>query len=154
MSPALSWSQFEEKSGPLAELGRKLLYQFGVGLGMLATSRRDGGPRVHPVCPNIFEGALYVFVVGQSPKRADLARDGRFALHTFPAPADDESFYCTGRALEIRDPELRARATAAFVHHVKPDEALFELRLTSALHTTWLEPRTPQTRPVFQRWRA
>src|SRR6266704_3965772 len=41
-----------------ADAGRALLYQFGVGLAFLATVRRDGGPRVHPVCPLICHGGL------------------------------------------------------------------------------------------------
>lgn len=154
---ALTWSRFEEKAAPLAEAGRRLLYGFGPGapaIAFLATTRRDGGPRAHPVCPAIHEGGLYVFVIGHSPKRADLARDGRYALHAFPSEKDDESFYCTGPAFLVRDPEFRIRAEASFVHHVKPDEALFELRLATVLHTTWKNPRTPETSPVYERWRA
>jgi hypothetical protein len=154
---ALTFGEFAEKATPLAEAARRLLYQFGANgpaLAFLATTRADGGPRAHPVCPALFEGGLYVFVIGHSPKRRDLARDGRYALHAFPGMEDDESFYCTGPALEVRDPELRRRAESGFVHHVKPDEALFELRLERVLHTTWLNPRTPETRPVYQRWRA
>ena len=54
-----------------------LLYQFGVGLAFLATVRRDGGPRVHPMCPLIHQGGLYGFFV-PGPKQADLHRDGRY----------------------------------------------------------------------------
>ena len=154
---ALTWSRFEAKAAELAAAGRRLLYGFGPGapaIAFLATTRRDGGPRVHPVCPAIHEGGLYVFVIGHSPKRADLARDGRYALHAFPSAKDDESFYCTGPALAVSDSAFRSRAEASFVHHVKPDEALFELRVASVLHTTWLNPRTPETSPVYQRWRA
>lgn len=153
----LTWSQFAEKAGALAEAGKRLLYQFGAdgpALAFLATTRADGGPRVHPVCPALHEGGLYVFVIGHSPKRFDLARDGRFALHALPGMTDDESFYCTGRAREVSDSALRARAERGFVHRVKPEEALFELRLGAVLHTTWLNPRTPDTSPVYQRWRA
>ena len=154
---ALSWSEFAEKEPALAAIGQRLLYPFGpksVGIGFLATTRADGGPRVHPVCPAIHDGGLYVFVIGHSPKRSDLSRDGRYALHGFPAMEDDESFYCAGPALEIRDPDARAAAIPGFAHSVRPDEALFELRLERVLHTTWLAPRTPQTRPVYARWRA
>jgi hypothetical protein len=156
-APGVSFAEFAARAGSLAEAGRKLLYAFGPAgpaLAFLATSRADGGPRVHPVCPALLEGGLYVFVIGHSPKRADLARDGRYALHAFPGRDDDESFYCTGPALEVRDPVFRARAEAGFVHSVRPDEVLFELRVSRVLHTTWLRPRTPTTEPVYQRWRA
>ncbi|HTO52452.1 MAG TPA: pyridoxamine 5'-phosphate oxidase [Myxococcota bacterium] len=154
---ALTWSELEREAPEFAAAGRKLLYQLGPGapaLAMLATSRADGGPRVHPVCPTLCEEGLYLFVIGHSPKRADLARDGRYALHAFPGMTDDESFYCTGPASEIRDPALRTRAESQVVHRVKPDEVLFELRLERILHTVWLRPRTPDTEPVYARWRA
>src|SRR5512139_3524706 len=103
---ALTWSEFERAAPELAAAGRRLIYAVGPGgpgLGFLATTRADGGPRVHPVCPAIHDGALCVFVIGASPKRRDLARDGRYAFHAFPGRDDDESFYCTGPAREVRD---------------------------------------------------
>ncbi len=151
---AVTWSEFAKQSPGIAEAGRRLLHQFPPGaIAFLATTRADGGPRVHPVCPALHEDGLYVFVVAVSPKRLDLLRDGRFALHAFPSVADDESFYCTGRALAVTDPAARERATKSFTHHVK-DETLFELRLQAALHTTWMHARTPATYPVHQHWRA
>jgi hypothetical protein len=149
-----TWSEFAAAEPALASHGRRLLYQFGTGLAFLATTRADGGPRTHPVCPALVRDGLYVFVIGDSPKRRDLSRDGRYALHTIPAPADDESFYCTGRAEEVLDAALRADCAAAVVHHVEPGEVLFHLRVGRVLHTRWLEPRTPTTRPVHARWRA
>ena len=79
-----SWEEFEEGRPDLAAAGRALFYQFGVGLAFLATVRRDGGPRVHPMCPLIHGGGLFAFIV-PGPKQADLRRDGRYALHSFPA---------------------------------------------------------------------
>ena len=43
----LTWAEFAHARPDLAEAGRRLLYQFGVGLGFLATVRADGGPRLH-----------------------------------------------------------------------------------------------------------
>ena len=154
---SVSWGEFERVEPGLAAIGRKLIYCVGPqgpGLGFLATTRADGGPRLHPVCPALHEGMLCVFVIGASPKRRDLARDGRYAFHAFPGRDDDESFYCTGPAREITDPARRASAEKAVVHHVRPDEALFELGIERVLHTTWIEPRTPATRPGYQRWAA
>jgi len=42
------------------------LYQFGVGLGFLATVRADGGS-LHPMCPQVTEEALLGFLQ-PSPK--------------------------------------------------------------------------------------
>jgi hypothetical protein len=43
---AVAWGEFERAQPGLAEAGRVLLYQDGVGLAFLATVRADGGPRV------------------------------------------------------------------------------------------------------------
>jgi hypothetical protein len=42
----LSWDEFRRLRPDPAEAGRRLLDQFGVGLGFLATVRADGGPRL------------------------------------------------------------------------------------------------------------
>src|SRR5207302_7032178 len=95
--PVVHWGDFRRLRPDLAEAGRRLLYQFGVGLGFLATVRADGGPRVHPICPLVLGERLLGFIV-PSPKLADLARDGRYALHSFPCPDNEDAFYISGRA--------------------------------------------------------
>ncbi len=148
----LTWQEFSEARPDIAGPGEKLLFQFGVGLAFIATVRKDGGPRLHPVCPLIWDGHLYVFVVGGSPKRYDLERDGRYALHTFPPAANDDEFYCAGVAEAVVGPKLRQAAAGLAKHNVADDEVLFELRIERALHTTWENPRQPDTRPIYTRW--
>ena len=53
-----SWAEFEMAAPELSDEGKRLFYQFGVGLGFLATIREDGGPRLHPVCPVIAADGL------------------------------------------------------------------------------------------------
>lgn len=110
----ISWGAFKERRPDLAEAGRELLYGVGVGLAYLATVRRDGGPRVHPICPLIYGSGLYGFVV-PGPKRVDLHRDGRYALHSFPTKDNEDAFYLTGRAQFIEDPPTRQALTELFV---------------------------------------
>jgi len=43
------WNEFVAAAPELAATGEDLLFQFGVGLAFLATVRRGGGPRLHPV---------------------------------------------------------------------------------------------------------
>lgn len=148
----LTWQAFTDVRPDLAEAGHTLLYQFGIGLAFLATVRRDGGPRLHPVCPLIHDGHLYVFVVGHSPKCYNLQRDGRYALHTFPPEANDDEFYCTGSAVPVAEPDLRQAVAEQAKHHVQDHEILFELRLERALHTTWENPRQPDTWPIHTKW--
>ena len=148
----LTWQEFADVRPELAELGHDLLYQFGIGLAFLATVRKDGGPRLHPVCPLIHEGHLFVFVLGHSPKRYDLLRDGRYALHTFPPKDNDDEFYCTGNAIPVSEQALREVVAEQAQHDVRDDEMLFELRIERALHTTWENPRQPNTRPIHTKW--
>jgi hypothetical protein len=107
---AVRWGEFASLRPDLADAGRRLLYQFGVGLAFLGTTRSDGGPRVHPMCPLLTESGLYAFIV-PSPKRDDLHRDGRYVLHSFPAEDNEDAFYVTGRARLVTDePEVEALA--------------------------------------------
>lgn len=95
-----TWGEFAEARPEMAQVLLGLLDW--IPITYLATVRRDGSPRVHPVCPIIAGGRMFVAVAGSSapepsPKRFDLARDGRYAMHALPGKRDDE-FYITGRA--------------------------------------------------------
>ena len=146
------WHELAVEAPALADAGRALLYQVRVGLGYLATVRRDGAPRLHPVCPILAADGLYVFIGNHSPKRRDLLRDGRYALHTFPNPQVDDELTVSGRATRIDDPAVRQIvydtyvATGAFTS----DDTLFELLLDRALHAKY-GPR-PSWPPVYTRW--
>ncbi len=119
----LTWQEFAEVRPDLAAIGRRLLYQYGVGLAFLATVRKDGGPRLHPICPILHQEQLYCFVLGASPKRYDLLRDERYALHAFLPAHDDEEFYCSGKAIPVADPVVREVVAARAKHHVRAAEA-------------------------------
>src|SRR5438270_4258550 len=109
----VTWKEFATAESDLADVGRALLFQFKVGLAFLGTVRRDGGPRLHPVCPILTDDGLYAFVI-RSPKLRDLRRDGRFALHSYPRPQDEDAFYLAGRAIPRTDPVLRASLARAY----------------------------------------
>ena len=150
-----TWSDFAAAAPKLEEAGRGLLFQFGVGLAFLATVRPDGGPRLHPVCPFLSGGRLYVLILPGSPKRRDLERDGRYALQSFPPPRkESEELYVTGRARSIDDRATYDRAFADARHMKEPGEILFELDVEQVMHTTWPDWGTPRMRPVHARWRA
>jgi hypothetical protein len=153
MTTDLTWDDFTYEASAIAEAGTQLLHQFGIGLAFIATTRKDGGPRLHPCCPLIADGHLYVFITGASPKRRDLTRDGRFALHSFPPAQNDDEFFCAGSAHEIGDATVRRAIATKAKHNVRDDEVLFELRLDRALHTTWVHPRQPNTYPVHTKWK-
>jgi Pyridoxamine 5'-phosphate oxidase len=98
----VAWAELDRVRPDLATAGRELLYAFGVGLAFLSTVRRDGGPRVHPMCPVIHDGRLLAFLI-PSPKARDLRRDPRYAMHSFPMEDNEDAFYLTGAAREVLD---------------------------------------------------
>jgi hypothetical protein len=151
----VTWQDFAAAEPELAETGRALLLQFRVGLAFLATVRRDGGPRMHPVCPVVSGSRLYVLVTPTSPKRDDLLRDGRYALQTFPQPKPgSDEFYLAGRARLVEDPAAHAAILRDAAHMADAAETPFELLIERVMHTRWEDPLTPQMRPVHRKWRA
>ncbi|WP_434742312.1 pyridoxamine 5'-phosphate oxidase family protein [Micromonospora sp. SH-82] len=151
-----SWSDFAADDPRLADGIRLLMQQYGPGFGYLATVRADGGPRVHPVSPVITDEGLFCFVI-DSPKRRDLERDGRYALHSFPPEESDDEAYVAGQASPVTD---RARISRlADVGRASPDAdwRLFEFTIDVAMLTRrdlgGLDvPGAPPRRPAVQVW--
>ncbi|GLY07261.1 MULTISPECIES: pyridoxamine 5'-phosphate oxidase family protein [Actinoplanes] len=127
-----SWSDFATAEPLLAAGVRALLQQYGPGMGYLATIRPDGGPRVHPVSPVFTDDGLHCFLV-DSPKRRDLERDGRYALHSYPPEDSDDEAVLTGHARPVTDPEIVARLSAALHASGDVDWRLFELTVDTAM---------------------
>ncbi len=150
-----SWTQFAAASPRLAAEIRVLFHQYGPGLGYLATVRADGGPRVHPVSPVITADGAYCFLI-DSPKRRDLERDGRYALHAFPAEESDVEAYLTGTARPVTDPATIARISSQAAAHTAVDWRLYELHIEVAMMHRPLGPSSDGlTRAgVAQVWRA
>lgn len=151
----VTWKEFAAAEPDLADVGRALLFQFGVGLAFLATVRPDGGPRLHPVCPVLSSDRLFVLITPTSPKRHDLIRDGRFALQSFPQPKPgSDEFYATGKAELVDDPAVRAEILRAAKHMADASEVAFELWIDRVMHTRWEHVLTPQMRSLHRKWRA
>jgi len=109
-----TWSELRDARPDLTDAGRGLLYQFGVGLAFLATVAHDGEPRVHPMCPLLSDDELFAFLV-PSPKRRDLLCNGRYAMHSFPPPDNEDAFYLRGQAHAVDDDSLRAKLGRQFL---------------------------------------
>lgn len=149
------WKEFAAATPEVAEAGRSLLFQFGVGLAFLATVRRDGAPRLHPVCPVLSGDGLFVLILPASPKRHDLGRDGRYALQTFPQPKPgSDEFYAAGKAVMVDDAGTRAAILRDARHMADPSEIAFELFVDRVMHTRWENVLTPEMRAVHRKWRA
>jgi hypothetical protein len=155
----LGWAEFAADEPELASAGRALFYQFGVGLAFLATVRSDGAPRVNPMCPLIDDTGLYAFLV-PGPKRDDLHRDGRYAMHSFPADDNEDAFSIAGRAVPVDVADRRLRLARLFLDErgwsepPKGFEAqeLFAFELDRCLHTVTTGHGDPD--PQHRIWRA
>jgi hypothetical protein len=156
----LPWREFAGQVPAMAERGRERL---GIGIAYLATVRRDGSPRLHPVSP-IFtaDGRLMVAIGHRSPKRFDLANDGRYALHALPPPLEAEDydefeFNLTGtaRRLPFEDAASWAAARDAAGHVIRDDDWLFEFLVEGALTTRWFGLGVPGQSPTNEQqvWR-
>ena len=142
----MGWGDFEEADQNLASSGAGSLSR---GFAFLATTKRDGSPRVHPVTPIVGRGRLFLFMEPTSPKGHDLRRDGRYALHSaVGSPEEGQTeFLVTGRADLVEDTASREVA-AGLSRYPPPDgDVLFELDVEAALFTVY-----EGKRPARRRW--
>jgi hypothetical protein len=145
----MSWKAFEGDSPELASLGfekmnRKITY--------LATIKKDGSPRLHPVTPFIGNGRLFIFTEPSSPKIRDLQRDGRYALHcSVGGEGPLIEFLVSGKAEVISDPVVRTQAESIADSPVVIDSYfLFGFQVKHVLVVEYDEVR----KPVVRRWRG
>ena len=108
------WGELADLCPDLASGGNDLFCQFGVGLAFLATVRPDGAPRLHPICVVATDDGLYGLII-PSPKLRDLKRDGRYTLHSYPSPENEDAFSVTGRAIVHGPAPVRSAVITAFL---------------------------------------
>jgi hypothetical protein len=143
----MSWRALEEKNPELAAFGVSRLHG---QVAYLATLRKDGSPRVHPMTPIIGQGHLFVFMEPTSPKGHDLRRDGRYALHCAVSDTSGASgeFTISGQAQLNDNSELRALAVQLAPYAPAERYILFEFSLESAASTVYEGERT-----IRQQWK-
>jgi hypothetical protein len=146
-----TWKLFSDSTPELAFFGEQ---RMNGKICYLATIRLDGSPRVHPVSPFIADGHLFLHMEPGSPKKHDLLRDSRFALH---CSVEDNSggggeFLIRGRGKLISDAAL---CTLAFEQAkesgLEPKERyiLFELSVEEAMSTIYQDDG-----PVRKKWKG
>jgi hypothetical protein len=145
---SVSWAAFEAAASDVAAAGAAHLHR-SHGAALLATVRgSDSPPRIHPVTVGIVDGGLYVFLL-DSAKRADLAEDGRYALHAHQDQAAPDEFSVRGRASLVAHGAVRDRVAAGWFFEVDDTYWLFELRVQSAILGQRAADEWP---PRYQRW--
>jgi Pyridoxamine 5'-phosphate oxidase len=134
----MSWKDLEGANPELAAFG---VERFKSGVAYLATVRKDGSPRVHPVTPIIGEGYLFLFMEPTSPKGHDLRSDPRYAIHSAVSDTSGSNgeFIITGRAEFSDSPTLRALATRLSSYTPADRYILFALSVETASATTYDE---------------
>jgi hypothetical protein len=143
----MSWKAFEEDSPGLARLGYEKLNK---KIAYLATLKKDGSPRLHPVTPFIGNGMLFIFTEPSSPKIRDLKRDRRYALHcTVGGEGSLIEILVSGEAVVISDPGVREQAEIIAASSVVIESyVLFEFQIKRVLVVEYDEER----KPVVHRW--
>lgn len=141
------WYGFASAAPVLAATAQQLLHG---RVAYLATTRRDGSPRVHPVTPFIGDRELFVFMEPTSPKGRDLVRDPRYQLH---AGVQDPSgrggeLYVRGAARPVIDAVVWQAAVAACPYEPADRYVLFTLGVDEAMLTTYADTGT-----VREKWR-
>lgn len=155
-----TWAEFAQASPEMAGLLKGILEW--IPITYLATTREDGAPRVHPVCPIFADGRMFVAMAPDSPKRLDLVRDGRYAMHALPGKwrevdgqmRGDDEFYVTGRASRVEGEDIRRAIKEAAGHEVRPQDWLFEFDIGRVMTAYWEKVGQPGTYAVRQYWRA
>ena len=127
-----TWAEFKAAAPDMAAEGRRLIYRGDHGEALLATVRADEPPRIHPISVGIVDDRLYAFI-NPSPKRRDLATDGRYALHTHQDPAAPREFSVRGRAVLIDAADVRSAVAAVWSFEADETYDLFEFSIESAL---------------------
>ena len=138
----MSWHDLEAGNAELAAFGAA---RFKSGVAYLATIRKDGSPRLHPVTPIIGQGRLFLFMEPTSPKGRDLQRDGRYAMHAAvrDAGGGEGEFFIAGRAALVEDPEVRALAARSASYAPADRYILFALAVDRAGSTVYQEGGQP-----------
>jgi hypothetical protein len=148
----VAWNVFAIAAPTLAAKGRRLFERRGDGEALLATVRGDNPPRIHPINVAIVSGRLLAFLIVGSAKVADLAADGRYALHAHQDPAEPHEFQVRGRAREITDPTTRAAVAGAWAFAVEDGYRLFEFGIDHAVFGE--RASADDWPPVYTSWRS
>jgi len=146
-----TWAEFAAAAPEMAERGARRL---GIGYAFIATTGRDGAPRVHPITPLIAGGRLLAFVAVHTVKCRNLLRDPRYALHAVLGESDEE-FLISGHAVVSDDwaSRILAAEAAQRIGMTSHDDVLFEFQIERAHWAVWDGLGTPDISRRAKNWR-
>jgi len=143
-----SWNILANNEPGLAEFGQK---RIDGQVAYLATVKKNGQPRAHPVTPIVGEGHCFVFVESGSAKSGDLLDNGYYCLHCAMNDSSGSSgeFQISGRAKRIEDPSVRVLAESVASYRPSARAVLFELQVSEAISTEYRGGK-----PIRRKWLA
>ncbi len=146
---AVTWGEFAKAEPELAAFGAGRLE---TPPAYLATVRRNGAPRVHPVTPIITREGLFLFMEPTSPKGRDLREREWYALHNGVPDTEGSGgeFAVSGKGVLVENAGTRQAAVAAASYDPSEHYVLFELLITEARCNGYGDVPLPSTR----RWSA
>src|SRR3954453_22645347 len=109
----MRWDDLHAQQPRLGAVAKDRL--LGPGVFLVATIRRDGTPRLSPVEPFVLDGDLWLSMLWQSRKAADVQRDPRVLLHSIITSRDGEEgeIKLRGTAHGVGDEAVQARYAQA-----------------------------------------
>jgi len=145
-----TWADFSAAAPDLAERGGRLL---GVGVAYIATTAKDGSPRLHPFTPLIGGGRLLAFIARQTVKYSNLLRDSRCAIHAVLGD-DDEEFMIIGWAVASDDwaTSMQAAVEARKIKMTSHNHVPFEFLIEHVHWAVWEGLGTADIRRRSERW--
>ena len=124
-------------------------------MAYIATTAKDGSPRVHPFTPLIGGGRLLAFIGKHTVKYSNLLRDPRCAIHAMLGK-DDEEFLIIGRAVVSDDwaTSMQAAVEARKINMTSRDHVPFEFMIEHVHWAIWEGLGTPDIGRRSERWEA
>ena len=147
-----SWSEVMVAAPALASTIKARFDAYG--LGLLATIRSDGFPRISGIEP-LFAEELWLGMMPNSRKAADLKRDPRLCLHSATSDknvtAGDAKLF--GRGVEVEDQKVLRRFQADFAAHSgsEPPPGPMHLFRVEVKEISFLSPNVDHL--VIESWR-
>jgi general stress protein 26 len=137
-------ASWREVTAAAPELAAEIRTRFeATGLGMLATVKKDGGPRISGIEPFFTDDDLWLGSMPDSHKAADMQRDPRVALHAATVDKDvkEGDAKLSGRAELVTDDETFEAFKAAFTErHGGAPEGKFPLFRLDVTSVSMLKP--------------
>ena len=134
----MSWGTLIADAAEIAAFGKA---RIDGKVSYLATIRRSGKPRIHPVTAIVGDDRCFIFAEPASSKVKDLEKNNAFSLHCGMSDSSGSSgeFQLAGRLVRIDDVQLRAAAEKNCSYRPSSNYHLYEMCLSEAIASSYSE---------------